>query len=169
MTAAELAALWPGGARERAGRYHAHCPAHDDQRESLTFRDGDGLVLIRCHAGTGCSLDAILTAFTQTAGRPLTRRDLRHDANGNGHGGPAAAARRIVAVYPYRDEAGALLYEVVRYAPKAFRQRRPDGQGGHVWTLAGVRRVLYRLPELRARLAARPAAERVVYVAEGEK
>ncbi len=69
------------------------------------------------------------------------------------------------AVYPYRDERGTLLFEVVRYNPKAFSQRRPNGAGGYVWNLHGVRRVLYRLAEtLEA-----AAAGRTVYVTEGER
>jgi len=72
--------------------------------------------------------------------------------------------RRIVAPYDYRDEAGTLLYQAVRYRPKGFKQRRPDGAGGWIWKLEGVRLVLYRLPELRA---ADPAA--TVYIPEGEK
>ena len=36
----------------------------------------------------------------------------------------------------------------MRYEPKAFKQRRPDGHGGWIWNLDGVRRVPYRLPEL---------------------
>ena len=39
---------------------------------------------------------------------------------------------RIVATYDYTDADGKLLYQVVRYEPKDFRQRRPDGNGG--WT-----------------------------------
>ena len=71
---------------------------------------------------------------------------------------------RIVATCDYRDETGSLLYQVVRYHPKDFRQRRPDGSGGWLWNLKGVRRVLYHLPEL---LAADPATW--VFVVEGEK
>ncbi|MBA7632893.1 hypothetical protein ES703_40449 [subsurface metagenome] len=54
----------------------------------------------------------------------------------------------IVATYDYRDESGELLYQVVRYEPKDFRQRRPDGKGGWIWNLNNTRRVLYRLQEL---------------------
>lgn len=43
-------------------------------------------------------------------------------------------------------------------------QRRPDGKGGWVWSLDGVKRVLYLLPEL---LTA-PVTE-VVFITEGEK
>jgi hypothetical protein len=56
--------------------------------------------------------------------------------------------RKIVAVYPYVDESGNVLFEVVRYEPKTFAQRRPDGQGGYIWNLNGVRRVLYKLPDV---------------------
>lgn len=66
-------------------------------------------------------------------------------------------------VYPYHDETGVLLYEVLRGAGKKFWQRRPDGHGGWIKSLKGVRRVLYRLPELLAR------PEETVYVVEGEK
>lgn len=72
--------------------------------------------------------------------------------------------RHIVETYPYNDEAGALLFEVVRFAPKDFRQRRPGGRGGWTWKLGDCRRVLYRLPEL---VAADPA--QIVLVTEGQK
>jgi putative DNA primase/helicase len=58
--------------------------------------------------------------------------------------------RRIVATYDYRDEKGQLLYQNCRYVPKHFCQRRPDGNGGWIWNLDGVRHVLYKLPELLA-------------------
>ena len=70
----------------------------------------------------------------------------------------------IVATYDYHDESGHLLHQTVRYAPKNFRQRRPDGHGGGSGILQSTRVVLYRLREL---LAADPSLP--VYVAEGEK
>lgn len=71
---------------------------------------------------------------------------------------------RIVATYDYTDERGELLFQVCRLDPKDFRQRAP-GPGGLRWTTKGVRRVLYRLPEV---LRAVEQGERV-YVCEGEK
>ncbi len=51
---------------------------------------------------------------------------------------------------------------VVRPAkPKDFWQRRPDGKGGWINNLQGVRRVLYRLPDVKS--------AQTVCVAEGEK
>ena len=67
--------------------------------------------------------------------------------------------------FSYADESGKLLYQVVRREPKHFTQRRPNGNGGWIWSLGGTRRVLYRLPQLR------PAIERAetIYIVEGEK
>jgi hypothetical protein len=49
---------------------------------------------------------------------------------------------KIVAEYDYRDEVGDLLFQVVRFEPKDFRQRRPLGGGKWAWDIKGVRRVL---------------------------
>lgn len=80
---------------------------------------------------------------------------------------PAAAAtgRTLVETYDYTDTAGALVFQVVRYDPKDFRQRRPNGHGDWIWKMAGVELCLYRLPEIAAAVAAR----QVVFIVEGEK
>jgi hypothetical protein len=74
--------------------------------------------------------------------------------------------KTIVAIYPYHYEDASLAYEVVRYAPKEFRQRRPDPskKGGYDWSVRNVRKVLFGLLEL---LAADPSE--LVFVVEGEK
>jgi hypothetical protein len=72
--------------------------------------------------------------------------------------------RKIVKTHGYVDESGKLLYQVVRYEPKDFRQRRPDGKGGWIWNLDGVKRVPYRLPELL-----RSSTQDWIFIAEGEK
>jgi 5S rRNA maturation endonuclease (ribonuclease M5) len=72
--------------------------------------------------------------------------------------------KKITATYDYKDESGQLLYQAVRYDNKDFSQRRPDGKDGWKWNLDGVRRVLYRLPEL---LRANP--DDWVFIVEGEK
>lgn len=74
------------------------------------------------------------------------------------------AGKRQAATYRYTDAAGVLLFEVVRFEPKDFRQRRPDGDGW-AWNMAGVALVPYRLPELLAAVQ----AGRTVFVVEGEK
>jgi hypothetical protein len=82
---------------------------------------------------------------------------------------PIAPAKRPVveASYDYVDEDGEVLFQVLRYAPKTFRQRRPDSGApdGWAWGVKGVRLVPYRLPELLEAIA----LDRVVFIAEGEK
>jgi 5S rRNA maturation endonuclease (ribonuclease M5) len=148
MTAAALAARLE--ARRNGDGWQSKCPAHEDANPSLSISEGhDGRVLLKCHAG--CPTEAIVAALG------LKLRDLFAD---NG-----APSREIIAKYPYTDQQGRVLYEVVRFAPKDFRQRRPDGEGGWLWNLNGTRRVLYRSPELRAAIA----AGKRVFICEGEK
>lgn len=133
-------------ARRSGSGWAAKCPAHEDARASLSIGAGDaGRVLLKCHAG--CATTAILSAAN------LDARDLFPDTS-------PTSQPQIVATYPYTDETGALLYEVVRFSPKTFRQRRPDGRCGWIWKLGDVRRVPYRLPALHGQVTA--------YIVEGE-
>jgi putative DNA primase/helicase len=72
---------------------------------------------------------------------------------------------RQVAAYDYTTADGDLLFQVVRYEPKDFRQRRPDGNGGWVWSTRGLHLVLYRLPAVLDAVA----AGRTIYVVESER
>ena len=90
---------------------------------------------------------------------------VRHDPRAKATPGrPRKDGARIVATYDYTDAGGALLFQAVRYAPKDFKQRQPDGAGGWLWNLRGVFMVPYRVPEL----VAAPLGA-TVFVAEGEK
>ena len=70
--------------------------------------------------------------------------------------------RNIVATYNYKDEKGNLLYQVVRYHPKGFSQRRPDGNNDWIWNMKGVNPVPYHLPEIIRSIEP-------VMIVEGEK
>lgn len=120
------------GVKRNGPAWTALCPAHEDRNPSLSVRENGGRILLHCHAG--CRNEDILIAMG------LTMADLFYDARQPEH--------KIVRAYRYVDENGTLLFEVVRYEPKGFKQRRPDGRGGWVWNLDGVRRVLYNLPEV---------------------
>ena len=85
-------------------------------------------------------------------------------ACGTTHGTDERDWNDIEVAYDYRDERGFLLYQVVRKIPKDFRQRKPDGAGGWIWSLGETRRVLYRLPQLLKS----PTTE-LVFIVEGEK
>lgn len=137
------------GVKPSGDGWIALCPAHPDARHSLSLGKGDdGRWLVKCHAG--CETRAVVDA----AG--LTLADLMPDRNGD-----TRSTRRVLATYDYHDAGGALVYQVLRYEPKDFRQRRPDGAGGWVWDLKGVARVLYRLPQL--------AGQSTAWIVEGEK
>lgn len=137
----------PCVASVRAGHGLTHCCVHDDRTPSLnvTPQPGDK-VLLRCHAG--CDQRAVFDE--------VKRRGLLGDA---------PATRELVAAYDYTDEGGALLYQVVRYAPKDFRQRRPDGAGGWISSLNGTRRTLYNLPAVLEAVV----WDIPIYIVEGEK
>jgi 5S rRNA maturation endonuclease (ribonuclease M5) len=134
----------------------AKCPAHADRSPSLSIsRGGAGRTLLKCHAG--CAPEKIVA----TVG--LKMSDLFVD---NGVAiKPNGSERRIVATYDFRDRNGKLLFQVVRYDPKDFRQRRPDGKGDWIWNLEGVDRVLFQLPETLAAVS----EDRPIYIAEGER
>jgi hypothetical protein len=122
----------------------ARCPAHEDRNPSLSIREVEGKVLLHCHAG--CSQQDVIDA--------LKARGLWESNQ------EAASPRRIHTTYDYTDENGELLYQTVRYEPKSFAQRRPDGRGGWIWK-KGPRQVLYHLPEV--------LDAPIVFVVEGEK
>lgn len=144
----------PGHKPAGNGQFAAQCPAHDDKHASLSVGTGDdGRVLIHCQAG--CPTLNVIHALG------LKFADLYPARSGHAKAAPGG---RIIATYDYRDSSGQLLYQVVRFDPKDFRQRRPDGNGGWTWKLADTPRVLYRLPEL---LAADKGEW--VFLPEGEK
>jgi hypothetical protein len=74
-----------------------------------------------------------------------------------------SAKGKLTDSYHYTDATGKVLYEVLRYEPKRFSQRRPDGNGGQIWNLDGVERVIFRWPEIIA------APSPMTFVTEGEK
>lgn len=145
------------GVRSQHGYYMARCPVHDDGRASLSVSEGrDHPVVFHCHAG--CEPRAVVDALGLDWDALCTPRESRGEWTPRGES---------TAVYTYTDEHGQVLYEVLRTADKEFPVRVPDPskKSGYRWSLKGVRRVLYRLPQVLA-AAAEGAA---VYVVEGEK
>jgi hypothetical protein len=162
---AAAAGLGEGGRRGR--EFYFTCNQHDDSRPSLRIHPEKKVW--KCdpcqRGGTPYSLMAHLAGCDPADKRAVLKwRDahgLGHNSqNTNGNRGPTTS--RIVAEYDDHDETGRLCFQTVRYEPKHFLQRRPDGKGEWIWKLAGVRRVLYRLPELLH-------AATVYIIVEGEK
>jgi len=130
--------------RKHAGGFMACCPAHRDKNPSLSLKDGDdGKILVHCHAG--CAQSAVVDA--------LKSKGLWPDRESRDH-------RAITATYDYTDAQGKLIYQVVRFEPKGFMPRYPDGRGGWIWK-KHPHQVLYRLPEV--------LEAPIVFIVEGEK
>ena len=87
-----------------------------------------------------------------------------YDGRSNGHAN--GAGPHVVKTYDYVNVEGKLLYQVCRYEPKDFRQRRPAANGGGwIWNMQGIERVPYRLPDLIEAIA----NQHRVIICEGEK
>ena len=145
------------------GRWMAQCPAHDDRRNSLSVKVGKKHpIVVYCHAG--CQRTLVLDTLH------LTFADISAPSQ-NGPRAPrtrSAPARTIVATYDYCGPDGALRYQVVRFDPKDFRQRRPDPDrpGEYLWNLDGIERVPYRLDEIQGWCR---MGQTTVVIVEGEK
>jgi putative DNA primase/helicase len=153
----DVLAQFPG-VKKTANGWQTKCPAHDDKVASLSISvQEDGKVLLYCHAG--CELRDILRA----AGLKMT--DLFPATTQEHHRAPG---RSIVATYDYTDPEGKLEYQVVRFQPKGFSQRRREetvNGSEWVWNLKGVTRYLFRLPQVTAAVA----QKLTIFIVEGEK
>jgi len=155
------------GARFSAQRITAPCPnpshggGKGDRNPSLSAGRGTTQpIVIHCHAG--CDSDDVLAAIG------LTWADLGDDEEkAQRPAGEWTPFGEAVAVYDYTDEAGTLLFQVLRTKDKQFPQRRPDRsrKTGWNWKLDDTRRVLYKLPKV---IEAVTDGE-IIWVAEGEK
>jgi len=167
----------PDARRTGKGQWQAPCPAHDDRKPSLSIgENGDGAVLLHCHAG--CSVPAVVSALGLNMrdlfpDRPETRRP-----KGTRHGKPAPktypTARDAVAElerrhgprshwWTYTDAQGEPVGVIVRWDLPKGKDIRPVSRNGAAWIIGAIQepRPLYGLPEL--------GDAKRVYVCEGEK
>jgi RecA-family ATPase len=162
MNLRHIAAVLGGEVSGNSVRCPAPGHSAKDRGMTITFDDNapDGFIVNLFNGGDPLEAkDYVRSKLGMPSWQP---------GKGNGKVDPAnhanaKAKRRIVATYDYVNENGERLFQVVRYEPKDFRQRRPDGKGGWIWSTKGVRRVPYRLPEMLA------AEHDDVIIVEGEK
>ncbi len=139
-----------GKSKKTANGYDCACPAHSDSRPSLSIAESaDGKILYHCQSG--CSQDAVRAA--------LESLGLMRSAS-NASGLPP----QQVIYYTYTDAAGNPLFRKARRLPKNFYIEHYKN-GAWMKGIGAMPRVLYRLPELRAAIA---AGKRVA-ICEGEK
>ncbi len=159
------------GLKQSGDSWVAFCPAHSDEnKRSLAIKVSDKKMMVHCHANHGCTAEKIMDAI----GLPMSYLF----SDGKRGSDTAKKVRRVVATYQYLDDDGKLVFEVLRYDPKEFRQRRPnpdydemkaisDANQPFLWHTKGIRRVLYRQNELVKALKVDPS--KIVFVVEGEK
>lgn len=137
--------------KQEAGGWRAQCPAHQGGDPNMTIRPhSEGGVICTCHSHH-CSRQAIAEAVG------LKMTDLLPEPGGEKSHSITTPPR----VFPYQDEQGKVLFEVVRESDKRFWQRLPGAEKGGI---GEVRRVLFRMPELL-----KTVHGQVVAIAEGEK
>lgn len=157
LEVAKVAGLKPG---KKSGNELLYlCPRHDDHNPSLAINPTKNVWLCRtCGEGGNAWQLAAWSAKVDLSDKAAINAWLRVKGLLNGH---QPRTRRPVATYSYVDESGTLLFQTVRFEPKAFSQRRPDGNGGWTWNLHGVRLVPYRLADFLNKES--------VAIVEGEK
>jgi Protein of unknown function (DUF3631) len=141
------------GGRKSGSGYIVRCVAHDDENPSMSIADGDkGGIVVKCHAG-------------------CDQRELMHVLMSRGlwpektNGSKQKNGKQIISTYDYTDPQYKLVHQVVRYSPKGFSQRRPDGKGGWIWSMGQIERMPYRLPDVIEAIK----ANEIIFIAEGEK
>jgi len=134
--------------QDKPYHYMACCPAHNDKNQSLSITFKNNRILMHCFAG--CDTSSILRSID------ANYKDLFQDDKPD-----------LIAVdrYAYTDENDKLLFHTIRYLPKTFKQCHPGPDGGTIWKLEGVRRVLYRLPDVIRAVN----YGKTLFITEGEK
>ena len=124
----------------------ALCPAHEDKSPSLPASFTKDKILFKCQAG--CSFESVVSALGMEGTQFFAQEEKTQP-------------KTIESTYRYEDKDGNHVMDVVRFKPKNFRPRKPDGD----WNLDGITRVPYRLPQMLAGIK----EGRAIIIVEGEK
>ena len=124
----------------------ALCPAHYDISPSLTASFTRDKILFKCQAG--CSFESVVSALGMEGNQFFAQEEK-------------IPPKKIETTYRYEDKDGNHVMDVVRFKPKAFLPRRPDGK----YSLEGVTRVPYRLPQMLEAVK----DNKTILLVEGEK
>ena len=147
-------------AKKSSGELLWNCPQHEDRHPSLAVNPTKNAWMCGpCGAGgTVWQLAAFLTGVSASDKRAVATwlKDcglIEETIKPTG--------RRIAAEYSYQDANGRLLFQTIRFDPKDFAYRRPNGRVAWVWNLQGIGLVPYRLPAV--------LGAESVWIVEGEK
>lgn len=172
-------------------QYQASCPAHADDKPSLSIKDTDDKFLLDCKAG--CSVDSVMESIG------LSMKDLFKDNDTNGYKqSQKPKSDNIRAIYKYIDLDGNVMFEKVRFKTGNTKGvfRHMDSNGKIIWSISkgtyyetykgsgeyagkkdtnknndvikidkDIERILYNLPALTKAIE----EKETVYICEGEK
>lgn len=140
--------------------YQALCPFHDDKEPSFNFNSQTGQFF--CH---GCQAKGDIFEFYSRINNLNTKSNFKDVLSGIAKdfniSEDKKSKSRIVETYDYRDETGKDLFQVVKYDPKDFKQRRKNNKGDWTWNIKGVRIALYNLQAV--------TGAQDIFFCEGEK
>lgn len=144
----------------------AKCPFHEDGSPSFSVDTEKGLWHCFGGCGGGSVIDLIAMFENMNPASVLkmfgSKDYERTPAQFQGGDSKTEKVKPVIdKIYSYQNALGVEVYQAIRMRPKSFRQRHPDGKGGWVWTMEGIERVLYRLPEI--------IKSDTVAICEGEK
>jgi hypothetical protein len=173
--------------KQSGSGFMARCPAHNDQKPSLSIAEGDdGRVLLQCHKG--CSTESVVQEIGMTmrdlmpingSTGPLADKIGGRGTRDKGASQPAkrrvfSSAKEAVAsldksngphaqLWTYHDTHGNPVGVVARWQTPSGKDYRPVSQVEGGWCIGGMPepRPLYRLPEL--------SDATCIFIVEGEK
>lgn len=134
--------------------WQADCPCggHSTPQKHLTIGNDGNKALVTCFGGTHTYEDIckVLGFDSLTYSKDnLTAKEQ---------------PKVIKDIYKYIKN-GQVIFETVRFIPKDFRQRRPDGKNGYIWDLKGIELCLYHHDDIKNAVKNGDT----IYICEGEK
>lgn len=162
--------------RYSGGALRAQGVCHDGDAEGTVAirRGNNGGAVVYCHKceGNADFLAALGMTEADLFDEPLPER--QHDRPADDTWIPCQdRGHKRVAQYVYRNENGAVVHGVTRCDHKCFAQWRPDDstRSGRRWSLNDKQgnRLVPVVPYLLPELLAAKRADRVIWIAEGEK
>lgn len=139
------------------------CPGKEHKKDHFCVSVNVHEQIFKCHScGTGGSLIDWISVEKRKS-IPDVLKELGNEIEGEQ---PQVESKptgklQIISTYDYEDDRGELVYQVVRYEPKTFRQRRPDKDGGWIKNMDGVTRILFNLSAV--------LMAKTVFCVEGER
>ena len=127
------------------------CDGHKTPQKHLSISNNSNKALVTCFGGTHTYEDICKSLGFDGLTYSIERTNNTQN-------------KSISKIYQYKMDKK-VIFETVRYEPKDFRQRRPDNNGGYIWSLQGIELCLYHYDEVQQSILNNDT----IYIPEGEK